>query len=262
MEKNSFDRATFRKIEGFRIATGVLAIIAALWLISRFVQYIKITDDFAYQMGTFYLLIGKLNVIFSFIALVLFAIFVLFLYGRTDNTLGAISILVMSFVSASSIMLIIIRIIKYAATSNGLELFLSIITGIIFPLVSSIILLLIALTWLKKISISVKFLPIVLIGISFFSYFLTSIVLGFFEVQLVRFYLLDSLFLFALLMFTVFCPLTYRKVKANVQSSFSKQQEILSDLDSQLLLLKNEFDRGNISPKEYESRRKLLIDKL
>lgn len=262
MEKNSSDRATYRKIEGFRIATGVLVIIAALWLIVRFVQYIKFMDDFADQVGTFYLFIEKLNFIFSFIATVLFTIFVLFLYGRTGNTLGAISIILMSFVSASTIMLIIIRIIKYAATTDGLGLFLSILTGIIFPLVSTIILLLIALNWLKKINIIVRFLPIVLIGISFLSYFLTSIVLGYFDVRLIRLFLLDSLFLFALLLFTMFCPLTYQRVKTNAPSTYSKEQKIVIDLDSQLLLLKNEFDRGNITPKEYEYRRKLLIDKL
>ena len=253
--------AKYKKIESFRIAAGVAALTAAgLWGVRFFWEvfsenwaYLGHLDFVSLIARLYYLLILPIAIAAS---MVLFAVYVFTRYGRDteQKPLLGISAVVLA---ACFGMFSFIAFLSVAAYG-----FRSILFVVILPdLLLAGIFVFIALKFFNKIRCDIHVLPIIAIALSLFSTTLfLPLIWGFsFYGEMLLDTLFSLLYLAPFLLIILFCPIT--KINS-LSANLLQQERNAGDLSAQLMFLKNKFDSGSISQREYDYTRKTLIDRL
>lgn len=257
MELITFNKTEYKRIERFRIATGAVAILAAVMCVPGMLSNFGSINS----LGASYILIGTILSLLVLVAMILVAIFVFAYYGKKKTSLWGVSALLMA---ASQVMLILLSIIDLPITSEYSESVRSlfVLSNIIIPLLLFVVFLVITFAWFKEIKINVRVLSIILIFLSLLSGVIPRIFIPIlqdtFNFYNIFAYLFASLlYIVPYLLFLPFCSKAHKRVSAD-----QEQDVLIGDLDFQLTSLKRDFEDGKMTKQEFDFRRRSLIDKL
>lgn len=259
MELITFNKTEYKRIERFRIATGAVAIFAAVLCGLGTLSTFRLVD----LWGISSILISTIGGLFVIGAMILVAIFVFAYYGKKKTSLWGVSAFLMV---ASQAMMVLLSIKSVSGYSESI-IPLFTVSSIITPLLSCIIFLLIAFAWFKQKKINVKVLSIILILLSLLTGVVPRIIIpiseGTFNVINLLGQLFASLYIVPYLLFLPFCSKSHKRVSEDSANSHIQEQEVLiGDLNFQLTSLKRDFENGKITKQEFEFRKRSLIDKL
>lgn len=256
MELGFSNLKAYRKIESFRIATGVVAILAAIYSVYSGLQYIGYIgyigsiDDVAY-------ILAALSSILKAAAMLMCAVFVFVFFGKKKTPIWGVAIIMMSVSVTVDLISVILNMMYHY---RDFDLLFAIF---IFPdVLRSVTFLLLALRYFEKIKINIKIFPMVALVTCFLQVLIPFLIFQNIYIDVFS-QIFNCLPAVVFLLFFFFCPATHKRVNVNVSNSHLQEQEmIIGDLSTQLLYLKNEFESGKITQQDYDYKRKSLVDKL
>jgi hypothetical protein len=259
----------------FKIVTGAMAILAVICngiLLSKnmeihaeYVEYDAYSSSFEARIEalTYYILPHVVTII----AMIVLALYIFMYHGKKWSPLLGLSALL---IAAQKILFSIgdiywIKIFPdmadayYDYSIEIKEFYIFLIADILIALVF----LLIALTYFEKLKVGqivIKVLPIIAMVV----FFIPKLILVFGEAI---YFVADISYIIVYILFAFLCSPPNKRIKAIAQKPHLPQQEMITtgmstDLNSQLLFLKNEYENGSITEQEYEQKKKSLIDKL
>jgi len=259
MEVNVFNKDEYKKIEGFKLATGILCIIAALYSIYRsgFIQ------GFGFFMTPFLFVTTILAQITLIASMMLFAVYLFALYGKKQSKLLVIAVLIFAgnkIISAFLNIGILIYLPEYMGITLPPRLIVDFLSTAIAGILICVLFIVIAISLLKNKPRISKLMPLIALGIA-----IIPLLLRLFSppVSVNLENILDFIYYIPFILFNFGCSQNHKRVALNTSNSRLLEQDmIIGDLNAQLQYLKNEYDNGRITQQEYDYKRKGLVDKL
>jgi hypothetical protein len=230
--------AAYKRAEIFRLIAGITAILAAVFsvgmsiygivlFISRVLPYIHMLPPIGYirPLHTVSGIISALNPLAVFVPMILFAVFAFFFYGKKKNTLFKVSALLLAgswLIAAVPNMLDVFGNLRYVSRFFAMYL-IDRILGVLVCAAVAAVLIVMALTYRKKVSSIIKVLSVisvVLIFIStFFLVFMSIIIDSSYYLRIDNLVSLIATVIFRLLqvtpflLFVFFCPPGHKRVE-------------------------------------------------
>lgn len=240
-----------KKIEGFKIATGISALAAIIIILIPEIPFLY-----------YYISYYTLHPLAIIVSLALMAIYAFAFYGKKGNNLLIIATSIFALAFLLNIILLIIDISPHISELFDLKYFksfIAIISYFLINLASFIIFSVISVLLIrsKKLPKIINLLPLIILIISIIVEITFIVALGKY------FYMwsfLDLIKFVPFAIFLMFCPLDYKR--AGAPSELQQQIQKADSINSQLIYLKNQYESGIISKDEYDYRRKSLLDQL
>jgi len=242
MELNRSSMAAYKRIEHFRIVTGIIAIFAFLLLFLNFFHSLQFVSQIQFYI---IFLFCDISIILS---MILYAVYAFTYYGIKQSNFFRIALLLFAVGNVLVGLRPFLRLLD-PSMNFGPQLYDHNIYSILSLLIG-VIYFVIALRHFNKPMSTAKILSIfalIPIGLSFI--------------------LLRNLLVIVnnapFILFILYCPQDHKRVKIDISNSqLQEQKMIMGDINSQLLYLKSEFESGKITQQEYDYKRKSLVDRL
>ena len=244
------------KAKKVTIASGVVAIVAAIIAIQGFIHTLALHIEWGINISIFFLL--GIDPIVTVLSMVLCAVYVFAFYGKKKSPLLGISVMLLAALHALTCISLVSTMNFLYPDFRSYFLFL-IVTGIL----NAIIFVLMAIKFFSmKPGVSINIFPVVAIIIAMTSSIVPMVIL---EIVSFSIFTLISrwLYIVPFLLIALLSPTAKAELIDNASPYRMQEQEVVNgDINAQLHYLKKEFDSGRISIQEYDYRRKILIDML
>jgi uncharacterized membrane protein len=241
----------YRRIESFRIAMGVIAILAAVYSGFGILTLLMEIDSSEYGFFVYF--------VTSITAMIMCAVYAFAVYGKKQSALFGLAAIIFAVGQ------VVYHIWRFAVSFDELYYAASRhITGSIICLIAeiliSVIFIVIALQHFGKLkSISRKLPLVIAVALELLSIIIQFIYGGYIGIGII----FNLIYFVPYLLFIIFCPPIHRRVKINTADAHLQEQELMiGDINERLLHLKNEFENGKITQQEYDYKRKGLLDEL
>jgi hypothetical protein len=248
-------------ITRYRTASGVLATIAAAALAIIFllslISMLSIIDQYNEFFDIMIRMISLLGTLLTMIAFALFSAFIWFISDIRRSKFATVSFIFLAISSLLSASGTLIMILYYKSLFGPYDL-----PGLVFNLILCAAYALLAIYFPRQKNGKILRNSCAIVIAAFTALvFISQLVRYFYFFELI-YMLLYMLFPASVLIFVFKCAGNYIPVNRAVRRNAEENGSLVSDMESQLLYLKSLYEAGQINDKEYEYRRRDLLDRL
>jgi len=217
MELTGFDKKAYRKIEGFRIATGIIAILAAASAVRRLPNLTLIGHASIFNY------INGLHQIVKLTAMVIYTVFVFACYGKKQSSLLKISAAVLAGETILLTVHFVLTDMRYLILGHSIAALTgNILLCMIFTIIAS---------KYPNFKASIKVFLLIAFAFIVFSNISSPGFLDYFSITAVISMIFGSLYIVPFLLFVLFCPPTHKRFESNASNAHLQETEPVIDYD-------------------------------